>query len=101
MPSPLMFHIIQKSEGIYDAVYLGWVELTAQLQEIVNTELGSGYTVTLHRQDYYYWDMRLETVQEINEALSEKICERLELRDVDVLMLTVWTVATFLCCSPD
>ena len=25
----------------YEAVYLGWDELTAQLQEIVNTELGS------------------------------------------------------------
>ena len=70
----------------YEAVYLGWDELTAQLQEIVNTELGSGYTVTLHRQDYYYWDMQIETDQEMDETLSEKICKRLDLQNVDVLM---------------
>ena len=44
----------------YETVYLGWDELTAQLQEIVDTELGVGCTVTLRRQDYYYWDMRLQ-----------------------------------------
>lgn len=70
----------------YEAVYLGWDELTAQLQEIVNTELGSGYTVTLRRQDYYYWDMQIETDQEMDETLSEKICKRLDLQNVDVLM---------------
>ena len=70
----------------YETVYLGWDELTAQLQEIVNTELGSGYTVTLHRQDYYYWDMQIETDQEMDETLSEKICKRLDLQNVDVLM---------------
>ena len=36
----------------YETVYLGWDELTAQLQEIVDAELGVGYTVTLRRQDY-------------------------------------------------
>ena len=83
----------------YETVYLGWDELTAQLQEIVDAELGVGYTVTLRRQDYYYWDMRLETVQEINEALSEKICERLELRDVEVLMFLEedWVDSGYLC----
>ena len=70
----------------YETVYLGWDELTAQLQEIVNTELGSGYTVTLRRQDYYYWDMQIETDQEMDETLSEKICKRLDLQNVDVLM---------------
>ena len=70
----------------YEAVYLGWDELTAQLQEIVNTELGSGYTVTLRRQDYYYWDMQIKTDLEMDETLSEKICERLGLQDVDVSM---------------
>ena len=70
----------------YEAVYLGWDELTAQLQEIVNTELGSGYTVSLHRQDYYYWDMQVKTDQEMDETLSEQICKRLDLQDVDVLM---------------
>ena len=70
----------------YETVYLGWDELTAQLQGIVNSELGLGYTVTLRRQDYYYWDMRLETAQEMDEVLSENICKRLDLRDVDVLM---------------
>ena len=69
----------------YEAVYLGWDELTAQLQEIVNTELGSGYTVTLRRQDYYYWDMQVKTGLEMDETLSEKICKRLDLQDVDVL----------------
>ena len=63
-----------------------WDELTAQLQEIVNTELGSGYTVTLRRQDYYYWDMQIKTDLEMDETLSEKICERLGLQDVDVSM---------------
>ena len=52
----------------YEAVYLGWDELTAQLQETVNTELGSGYTVTLRRQDYYYWDMQVKTDQEMGDA---------------------------------
>ena len=70
----------------YETVYLGWDELTAQLQEIVDSELGPGYTVTLRRQDYYYWDMRLETAREMDEALSKKICKRLDLRDVDVLL---------------
>ena len=83
----------------YETVYLGWDELTAQLQEIVDAELGAGCTVTLRRQDYYYWDMRLETVQEMDEALSEKICERLELRDVEVLMFLEedWVDSGYLC----
>lgn len=70
----------------YEAVYLGWDELTAQLQEIVDAELGPGFTVALRRQDYYYWDMMLETSHKMDETLSEKICERLDLRDVDVLV---------------
>ena len=70
----------------YETVYLSWDELTAQIQEIVDSELGPGNTVTLRRQDYYYWDMRLETAQEMDEVLSENICKRLDLRDVDVLM---------------
>ena len=56
----------------YETVYLGWDELTAQLQEIVDAELGVGCTVTLRRQDYYYWDMRLETAQEMDEALRSE-----------------------------
>lgn len=82
-----------------DVSYLGWDELTAQLQEIVVTELGPGYTVTLRRQDYYYWDMRLETTLEMDEALSKKICERLELRDVDVLIFLEddWVDSNYLC----
>ena len=48
--------------------------------------MGSGYTVTLRRQDYYYWDMQIETDQEMDETLSEKICKRLDLQNVDVLM---------------
>lgn len=70
----------------YTAVYLGWDELKAQLQDIVDTELGFGFTVDLKRQDYYYWTMLLKTEKEMDEALSEKICERLDLRDVDVQM---------------
>ena len=70
----------------YETVHLGWDELTAQLQEIVDAELGPGFTVALRRQDYYYWDMQLETSHKMNEALSEKICKRLDLRDVDVLV---------------
>ena len=83
----------------YETVYLGWDELTAQVQEIVNSELGPGYTITLRRQDYYYWDMRIETVREMDEALSEKICERLDLRDVDVLMFldNDWVDSNYLC----
>lgn len=83
----------------YETVYLGWDELTAQLQEIVVTELGPGYTVTLRRQDYYYWDMRLETTLEMDEALSKKICERLELRDVDVSIFLEddWVDSNYLC----
>ena len=83
----------------YETVYLGWDELTVELQEIVNSELGPGYTITLRRQDYYYWDMRLETVREIDEALSEKICERLDLRDVDVLIFldNDWVDSNYLC----
>lgn len=70
----------------YETVYLSWDELTAQLQEIVDAELGPGFTVDLRRQDFYYWDMRLETAHKMNEALSEKICACLDLRDVDVLV---------------
>ena len=70
----------------YETVYLGWDELTAQLQEVVDSKLGPGYTITLRRQDYYYWDMQLKTEQQMDEALSEKICKRLDLQDVDVLM---------------
>lgn len=68
----------------YGVAYLGWDELTDQLQEVVDAELGLGYTVELRRQDYYYWDMKLNANQEMNANLSEKICERLDLRDVDV-----------------
>lgn len=70
----------------YETVYLGWDELTAQLQEIVDAELGVGCTVTLRRQDYYYWDMQIKTDLEMDETLSEKICKRLDLQNVDVLM---------------
>ena len=83
----------------YETVYLGWDELTAQLQDVVDSALGPGYTVTLRRQDYYYWDMRLETAWEMDEALSKNICERLDLRDVDVLMFLDddWVDNNYLC----
>ena len=68
----------------YGVAYLGWDELTDQLQEVVDAELGLGYTVELRRQDYYYWDMKLNVNQEMDAELSKKICERLDLRDVDV-----------------
>ncbi len=70
----------------YTTVYLSWDELKAQLQDIVDAELGPGFTVDLERQDYYYWTMFLKTEKEMDEALSEKICECLDLRDVDVQM---------------
>ncbi len=49
----------------YTAVYLGWDELKAQLQDIVDAELGFGFTVDLERQDYYYWMMLLKTEKEL------------------------------------
>ena len=68
----------------YGVAYLGWDELTEQLQEIVYAELGLGYTVTLRRQDYYYWDLNLKTTQEMDAEQSEIICECLDLQGVDV-----------------
>lgn len=68
----------------YGVAYLGWDELTDQLQAFVDAKLGLGYTVKLQRQDYYYWDMKLKVTQAMDAELSKKICERLDLRDVDV-----------------
>lgn len=68
----------------HGVVYLGWDELTDQLQKIVCNELGVNYIVTLRRRDYYYWDLSLKTTQAMDSELSEKLCERLDLRDVDV-----------------
>lgn len=70
----------------YNAVYLGWDELTAQIQTVVDDELGPGYTVKLRRQECYYWDVKLKAAQQMDEALSEMICERLDLQDVDALI---------------
>lgn len=61
----------------YETVYLSWDELTAQIQEIVDSELGPGNTVTLRRQDYYYWDIHKMAV-----ALKHTIL-RIYLRRVD------------------
>lgn len=68
----------------YGVSYLGWDELTNQLQGIVDIELGLGYTVTLRRQDYYYWDLNLKTNQTMDAEQSEKICEHLDLQNVYV-----------------
>ena len=68
----------------YGVVYLGWDELTDQLQKVVDAELGLGYVVTLRRQDHYYWDLNLRADQKMDAELSEKICKHLDLRDVDV-----------------
>lgn len=57
-----------------------------QLQALVNDALGEGYAIKLRRQDFYYWDMQLNTAREMDEALSEEICTRLNLQNVDKLM---------------
>ena len=56
----------------YETVYLGWDELTAQLQEIVDAELGVGCTVTLRRQDYYYWDCGLKQYRKWMRRLARR-----------------------------
>lgn len=69
----------------YLTYYLEWDKLTKQLQELVNSLLGPRFTVSIERSDFYYWDMELHTDMEISEELSEEICDKLDLRDIDVL----------------
>lgn len=72
-------------ETQYITFYLGWDELTERLQDLVDHLLGPGFSVSIKRSDFYYWDMELHTDMEISEELSEEICEKLDLRDIDVL----------------
>lgn len=68
----------------YEAVYWDWGELMARLQMIVDEKLGLGYTVKLRREEYYYWSIKLECPQALDEAHCKQICEQLELNDVEV-----------------
>ena len=44
----------------YVALYLDWDDLTFRLKELVQSLLGAAYELSIHRVDYYYWDLRLQ-----------------------------------------
>jgi len=72
------------TETAYMAVHITWEDLHSRLSELVNSLLGFHYTIRIERSDFYYWDMVLHCDMEIDEKRSEHICEKLDLRDIDV-----------------
>lgn len=72
------------AETAYMAVHITWEDLHSRLSELVNSLLGFHYTIGIERSDFYYWDMVLHCDKEIDEKRSKYICEKLDLRDIDV-----------------
>jgi len=54
----------------HTAVHLGWEELKAHLQNLVDAERGSGFMVDLKPYDDYYWRMFLVTKQKIDKGVE-------------------------------
>lgn len=68
---------------VYKAVHLDWDELSDQLQSLVQDILGPGCNVSIKRLDYYYWEMIISFMSEIDEEQSAEICELLKLQGVE------------------
>ena len=67
----------------YVALHLDWDALTHRLKAMVQSLLGEKYGISIRRMDYYYWDLKLSAPDAIDEAANDRICELLELEDMD------------------
>lgn len=68
----------------YRALYLSWDELCDQLQALVRQALGPDHSIDIKRVDYYYWEMRLLNLPDnLDEKMSNKLCEQLELQEIE------------------
>lgn len=67
----------------YLAIHLGWETLESQLDELVQSLLGTDYSISIERVDYYYWDMKLDFPVDVDEELSAKICGALGLQGIE------------------
>lgn len=70
------------SDPRYVAVHMDWNELGDQLQALVQRRMCSSWTVTIERNDHYFWDMQIEITTDVSEELSAQICERLNLENI-------------------
>lgn len=67
----------------YLAIHLRWEELESQLDELVQSLLGMDYKISIKRMDTYYWDLKLTIPTDVDDELSAKICDILDLQNID------------------
>ena len=67
----------------YAALHLDWDDLTRRLKELVQSLLGAAYKLSVRRTEYYYWDLQIQLPYGTDEEDSGKICELLELEEMD------------------
>lgn len=79
----IVYNDPRQTDATCIAIHLDWDALGRRLESLVQQRLNLPCKISLKRVDYYFWEMSLDTLPDVDEKQSAEICKCLELLGVE------------------